>query len=121
MRLVHLLLEPLHALMIITNEILVHHLTDGLLIIVQFLYLRIQSILRQLELLGLVAQNLILNLSFQPKHRLLEQNQQSARTVKLVDELITLLKELSRDNVLNILRRILDPALQIRNLLVFQV
>ena len=45
-----------------------------LLVVLKLLNLSVQSILRQLEFLGLLAQNLVSDLRLQAKHGLFEEN-----------------------------------------------
>jgi len=74
-----------------------------LLVVVQLFDLGVQSILLQLEFLGLLAKNFIANLTFETIHGLLEEDQQSACAVELVDELIAFLEQARRDDVFNVL------------------
>jgi len=75
----------------------------------------------QLEFLSLLAQNLILDLAFKAVHRLLEQDQKSARAIQLVDELVTLFKEASRDDVFDVFRLVLNAAVQLADFLILHV
>lgn len=65
-----------------------------LLIVIELLNLEIELVLLKLELLGLVCQDLLLDLGLEAVHGLLEKNEQSTCAVKLVDELVAFFEEL---------------------------
>lgn len=92
-----------------------------LLVVLKFLDLCVESVLLELEFLGLVIQDLLLDLRLESEHGLLEHNEKSAGAVKLVDQLIAFLKELGRDNVLDVLCLVLEPSVHVSDLLVFDV
>jgi len=92
-----------------------------LLVVSKFLDLGVQSILLQLKLLRLLAQNLVTDLSFKTIHCLLEKNEQSARAVELVDQLIAFLEQACRNDVLDILRLVANAPIELCDFLIFDV
>lgn len=92
-----------------------------LLVVIQLFDLGVQSILLQLEFLGLLAKNFIANFTFETIHGLLEEDQQSACAVELVDELIAFLEQARRDDVFNVLRLVLDALIELTNLLILHI
>ena len=121
MSLLDLLLESRADGVILGGELLAHDLGHVLMIVFQLLDLRVQGVLLQLKLLRLLPDHFVPDLALEPVHRLLEEDQQARRAVKLVDQLVALFEELGRDDVLNIPRRVLDAPLHIRDPLVLDV
>lgn len=92
-----------------------------LFVVSKLLNLSVKCIFLKFESLGLFTEDLATNLIFQTKHCLLEENQQAARAVKLVDKLVSLLKELGRDDIFNVLCCVFSSRFQVCDLLVLDV
>lgn len=65
-----------------------------LLVVLKFFDLCVECVLLQLEFLGLIVQDLLLDFGFKSEHGLLEHNEKSAGAVELVDQLVAFLEEL---------------------------
>jgi len=120
-RLLHDLLLSAVQLVGLLLPILHEASLDVLLVVCEPLDCSVKFIFLKAELLMLLTYNLVENLLFKPVHGLLEQDEESARVVQLVDELVALLEELGADQILHVLGSIVESSLHVRDLLIFDV
>ena len=117
----NLLLESGHDLVIVVGELFADDLRHVTFVVVKLFDLGVQGILLQFELLGLLTEDFSADLGLQAKHVLLEENEEAAGAVELVNQLVAFLEELGGDRVLDVLGLALHPAIQIFELLVLDI